>query len=78
MESSNKDKTIPVPLTSSLYVPGKLADVKKVVVDIGTGHYVDKVENIMCQMRISVIQDANLSLLSIWWGEGGLEAVAII
>ncbi|GJJ73663.1 prefoldin alpha subunit [Entomortierella parvispora] len=42
VDDSNKDKTILVPLTSSLYVPGKLADVKKVIVDIGTGYYVEK------------------------------------
>ena len=45
MNDSNKDKTILVPLTSSLYVPGTLADVKKVVVDIGTGYYVEKVND---------------------------------
>lgn len=32
-----------VPLTTSLYVPGKLVDVETVVVDIGTGYYVKKV-----------------------------------
>lgn len=31
-----------VPLTSSLYVPGKLADAERVVVDVGTGFYVEK------------------------------------
>ncbi|KAF9972125.1 subunit of tubulin prefoldin [Actinomortierella ambigua] len=40
--SANQDKTILVPLTSSLYVPGKLANVEKVVVDVGTGYYVEK------------------------------------
>jgi prefoldin alpha subunit len=29
-------------LTSSLYVPGKLADPEKVLVDVGTGFYVEK------------------------------------
>lgn len=32
-----------IPLTSSLYVPGRLADRQKVIVDIGTGFYVEKV-----------------------------------
>ncbi|KAI9359766.1 prefoldin, alpha subunit [Pilaira anomala] len=36
------DKTILVPLTSSLYVPGKLSNVSKVIVDVGTGYYVEK------------------------------------
>ena len=31
-----------VPLTSSLYVPGKLADEQHVLVDVGTGFYVEK------------------------------------
>ncbi|KAF9173875.1 subunit of tubulin prefoldin [Mortierella sp. AD011] len=42
VNASNNDKTILVPLTSSLYVPGKLANVDKVIVDIGTGYYVEK------------------------------------
>ncbi|KAF9918755.1 subunit of tubulin prefoldin [Lobosporangium transversale] len=43
INDANKDKAILVPLTSSLYVPGKLANVEKVIVDIGTGYYVEKV-----------------------------------
>ncbi|KJA18944.1 hypothetical protein HYPSUDRAFT_144335 [Hypholoma sublateritium FD-334 SS-4] len=39
---SNKGKTILVPLTNSLYVPGKLSDPDHVIVDIGTGYYVQK------------------------------------
>lgn len=36
-------KPILVPLTTSLYVPGKLSDPEHVVVDVGTGYYVKKV-----------------------------------
>lgn len=36
-------KQVLVPLTSSLYVPGKLSDVEHVVVDVGTGYYIKKV-----------------------------------
>lgn len=36
-------KTTLLPLTASLYVPGKLSDPEKVIVDIGTGYYVEKV-----------------------------------
>ncbi|CAN7980000.1 unnamed protein product [Ixodes pacificus] len=43
LRPSNEGKEILVPLTSSMYVPGKLADVNKVTVDIGTGYYVEKV-----------------------------------
>ena len=35
-------KTVLVPLTGSLYVPGTLADTEHVLVDIGTGYYVEK------------------------------------
>ena len=33
-----------MPLTTSLYVPGTLADTEKVIVDVGTGFYVEKVK----------------------------------
>lgn len=36
------DKPLLVPLTSSLYVPGKLASTSHVLVDVGTGFYVEK------------------------------------
>ncbi|KAK3115795.1 subunit of tubulin prefoldin [Teratosphaeriaceae sp. CCFEE 6253] len=39
---SVQDKPLLVPLTSSLYVPGKLADTEHVLVDVGTGFYVEK------------------------------------
>ena len=31
-----------MPLTSSLYVPGKLTDHEHVLVDVGTGYFVEK------------------------------------
>ncbi|KAF2267032.1 Prefoldin alpha subunit [Lojkania enalia] len=44
--SSISPTTIPkpllVPLTSSLYVPGKLTDSEHVLIDVGTGYYVKK------------------------------------
>ncbi|EIM84967.1 Prefoldin-domain-containing protein [Stereum hirsutum FP-91666 SS1] len=42
VKPTNKDKSILVPLTSSLYVPGKLCDLENVIVDVGTGYYVQK------------------------------------
>ncbi|KAI9840140.1 MAG: subunit of tubulin prefoldin [Sclerophora amabilis] len=35
-------RQILVPLTTSLYVPGTIADTEKVIVDVGTGFYVEK------------------------------------
>ncbi|TGZ83305.1 Prefoldin alpha subunit [Ascodesmis nigricans] len=42
VHESQAGKTILVPLTTSLYIPGKLADTEKVLVDVGTGYYVEK------------------------------------
>lgn len=39
----NDDKPILVPLTSSLYVPGKMSDIDTYMVDVGTGYFVEKV-----------------------------------
>ncbi|KAL5478516.1 GIM5 [Sanghuangporus weigelae] len=39
---NNAGRTILVPLTNSLYVPGKLTDTENVIVDVGTGYYVKK------------------------------------
>ncbi|KAK2021498.1 prefoldin [Colletotrichum zoysiae] len=36
------EKSVLVPLTNSLYVRGELCDPKHVIVDIGTGFYVEK------------------------------------
>lgn len=35
-------KEVMIPLTGSLYVPGKIKDCNKLLVDIGTGFYVEK------------------------------------
>jgi len=42
VKPGNKNTTILVPLTNSLYVPGKLSDLDNVIVDVGTGYYVKK------------------------------------
>ncbi|EDR02187.1 uncharacterized protein LACBIDRAFT_332595 [Laccaria bicolor S238N-H82] len=42
VKPQNKGKTILVPLTNSLYVPGKLCDPDHVIVDVGTGYFVRK------------------------------------
>ncbi|KDN46260.1 Prefoldin alpha subunit [Tilletiaria anomala UBC 951] len=39
---ASTDKTSLIPLTPSLYVSGKLSDADKVIVDVGTGYYVEK------------------------------------
>ena len=42
MNTEADGKDVLVPLTGSMYVPGKLSNANKVVVDIGTGYYVEK------------------------------------
>ncbi|KAF9074597.1 Prefoldin subunit-domain-containing protein [Rhodocollybia butyracea] len=42
IKPQNKNNTILVPLTNSLYVPGKLSDTEHVLVDVGTGYFVQK------------------------------------
>lgn len=36
------DANIMIPLTTSLYIPGKLKNVESVLVDIGTGYFLEK------------------------------------
>ena len=42
ISASTAEKPLLVPLTSSLYVPGKLTDHEHVLVDVGTGFFVEK------------------------------------
>ncbi|KAM6927688.1 prefoldin subunit 5-like [Xenentodon cancila] len=42
LNANNKGKELLVPLSSSMYVPGTLNDVENVLVDVGTGYYVEK------------------------------------
>jgi prefoldin alpha subunit len=42
LKSLEPNKEMLVPLTGSLYVPGKLVSGNRVLVDIGTGYYVQK------------------------------------
>ncbi|CAG9787289.1 unnamed protein product [Diatraea saccharalis] len=37
-----KGKTVLVPLTGSMYVPGTIVDTDNVIIDIGTGYYAQK------------------------------------
>lgn len=52
--TDGKDEIL-VPLTSSLYVKGKLADREKVLVDVGTGFYVEKVGFHSCALRVDLV-----------------------
>ncbi|KAJ6774880.1 PREFOLDIN SUBUNIT 5 [Salix purpurea] len=52
-------KKMLVPLTASLYVPGTLDDADKVLVDIGTGYFVEKTMNEgkdYCERKINLLK----------------------
>ncbi|KAL9587284.1 MAG: hypothetical protein Q9212_000331 [Teloschistes hypoglaucus] len=51
-----------VPLTPSLYVPGKLASTETVLVDIGTGFYVEKTPPAARQFYTSKVDEVGKSL----------------
>lgn len=42
LTSETEGSAILVPLSASMYVPGKIADAEHVIVDVGTGYYVKK------------------------------------
>lgn len=42
MNKTTDGSTLLVPLTSSLYAPGKIKDPNKVIVELGTGYFVEK------------------------------------
>jgi prefoldin alpha subunit len=44
INSSSENKSLLVPLTNSLYVSGELENSNTVIVDVGTGYYVEKVK----------------------------------
>ena len=71
-----KDKEILVPMTSSLYIPGKCSDVKKLTIEIGANFFVEttvekadkfcdrKIENLKINMDSidKIIQEKNEQL----------------
>ena len=42
MKPENKDNEVFIPLTQSVYVPGKIDDIDNVLVGVGTGYFVQK------------------------------------
>lgn len=65
----NTKKISQIPLTASLYVPGHISDAEKVIVDIGTGYYVEKVRTntySLLKMRSASIRTSWLILMRTW------------
>ncbi|CAH9052127.1 unnamed protein product [Cuscuta epithymum] len=63
-----RGKKMLVPLTASLYVPGTLDDADNVLVDIGTGYYVEKTMadgKDYCERKINLLQSNYDQLLDV-------------
>ncbi|CAN4087516.1 unnamed protein product [Withania somnifera] len=61
-------KKMLVPLTASLYVPGTLDDADKVLVDVGTGYFVEKTMTEgkdYCERKISLLKSNCEQLLDV-------------
>ncbi|KAH3674644.1 hypothetical protein WICMUC_003190 [Wickerhamomyces mucosus] len=58
-DKNAEGKEILVPLSSSLYVPGKVKDNDKFLVDVGTGYYVEKNAKDSIEFYNSRIQQLN-------------------
>ncbi|KAL8781649.1 MAG: hypothetical protein Q9213_005914 [Squamulea squamosa] len=61
-DGKTEEQPILVPLTPSLYVPGKLASTETVLVDIGTGFYVEKTPPAARQFYTTKVEDLGKNL----------------
>lgn len=67
MEKSQSENVL-VPMTSSLYLPGKIAAKDQYLVDIGTGYFVEKNANDakqVCKKKLSKLGDDSKKLKEI-------------
>tara|TARA_B100001778_G_scaffold244319_1_gene204608 strand:+ start:172 stop:561 length:390 start_codon:yes stop_codon:yes gene_type:complete len=68
MEEETEGKDMLVPLTSSLYVPGKLGAVDKVLLDVGTGYFVEKspADGVdYCKRKVTLVRDNMEKLIEV-------------
>ncbi|KAK3157846.1 hypothetical protein QOZ80_2AG0129040 [Eleusine coracana subsp. coracana] len=62
-------KQILVPLTASLYVPGSLDDAEKVLIDVGTGYFIEKTMaqgKEYCERKINLLKSNFDELLEVY------------
>ncbi|KAG7390288.1 Prefoldin subunit 5 [Phytophthora pseudosyringae] len=82
MAAADLDKEVLVPLTASMFVPGKLASKEEVLVDVGTGYFVEqsveKAEQFM-DRKVEFLQSNTEQLKTVIDGKRNmLEAVLMI
>ena len=59
-DNSQTDSNILVPVTGSMYVPGKIIDTEKVLLDIGTGYYAERSKkdaDDFCQRKLNLLDE---------------------
>ena len=61
----NKDQKIMVPASASLYIPGKIVENNKFMVDVGTGYYVEKTDTEAISFYEHKIQKLNKESIQI-------------
>ncbi|KAF1795510.1 Prefoldin alpha subunit, archaea-type [Phytophthora cactorum] len=82
MAAADLNKEVLVPLTASMFVPGKLANKDEVLVDVGTGYFVEqsveKAEQFM-DRKVEFLQSNTEQLKTVIDGKRNmLEAVLMI
>ncbi|KAL3658528.1 hypothetical protein V7S43_016412 [Phytophthora oleae] len=82
MAAADLNKEVLVPLTASMFVPGKLANKEEVLVDVGTGYFVEqsveKAEQFM-DRKVEFLQSNTDQLKTVIEGKRNmLEAVLMI
>ena len=68
MEKETEGKEMLVPLTSSLYVPGKMGDTSKVLIDVGTGYFLEKTPTDgvdYCKRKVNLLRDNMEKLIEV-------------
>lgn len=68
MSEETEGKEMLVPLTSSLYVPGKLGDVSHVLLDVGTGYFLEKspADGVdYCKRKVQLVRDNMEKLIEV-------------
>ncbi|EGR28931.1 prefoldin subunit 5, putative [Ichthyophthirius multifiliis] len=68
LENAQQDQELLVPISSSLYVPGSLQNDGKVIIDYGTGYYVER--NLVqahqfCNRKLEMIRDSQEKLTTL-------------
>lgn len=68
MEEKGSGKEIMVPLTSSLYVPGRMDDSKNVLIEVGAGYFIEKntyQANEYCDRKSKTLQESGAKVAEI-------------